>query len=57
MLERLGGRYVGHPPGPDGRRWRASASRAASSPSYVDYLRPIEKDGNVWLYEIIGWPR
>jgi hypothetical protein len=24
---------------------------------YVNYLRPIEKDGDVWLYEIIGWPR
>jgi hypothetical protein len=24
---------------------------------YANYLRPIEKDGEVWLYEIIGWPR
>ena len=24
---------------------------------YVNYLRPIEKDEDVWLYEIIGWPR
>lgn len=24
---------------------------------YVDYLRPIVKDGDVWLYEITGWPR
>jgi hypothetical protein len=24
---------------------------------YVNYLRPIEKGGDVWLYEIIGWPR
>ena len=24
---------------------------------YVDYLRPIVKDGGVWLYEITGWPR
>jgi hypothetical protein len=24
---------------------------------YVDYLRPLVKDGDVWLYEIIGWPR
>jgi len=24
---------------------------------YANYLRPIEKDGNVWLYEIIAWPR
>ena len=24
---------------------------------YVNYLRPLEKDGDVWLYEIIAWPR
>ena len=24
---------------------------------YLGYLRPIEKDGNVWLYEIVSWPR
>ena len=24
---------------------------------YVNYLRPIEKDGDVWLYEINGGPR
>jgi len=24
---------------------------------FVDYLRPIVKDGDVWLYEITGWPR
>jgi hypothetical protein len=24
---------------------------------FADYLRPIVKDGDVWLYEIIGWPR
>ncbi len=24
---------------------------------YAGYLKPIEKDGNVWLYEIVGWPR
>ena len=22
-----------------------------------NYLRPIDKDGDVWLYEIVGWPR
>lgn len=25
--------------------------------AYRDYLRPIEKDGEVWLFEIVGWPR
>jgi hypothetical protein len=24
---------------------------------YVNYLRPIEKDGDVWLYEIVAWPQ
>jgi len=24
---------------------------------YLGYLKPIEKDGNVWLYEIVAWPR
>lgn len=24
---------------------------------YANYLRPLVKDGDVWLYEIIGWPR
>ena len=24
---------------------------------YANYLRPLQKDGNVWLYEIVGWPR
>jgi hypothetical protein len=24
---------------------------------YEGYLRPLEKDGNVWLYEIVAWPR
>ena len=24
---------------------------------YLGYLKPIEKDGSVWLYEIVSWPR
>ena len=24
---------------------------------YVGYLKPLEKDGTVWLYEIVSWPR
>jgi len=24
---------------------------------YAGYLRPIDKDGDVWLYEIVSWPR
>ncbi|MGE3490726.1 MAG: hypothetical protein AB7N29_12030 [Vicinamibacterales bacterium] len=25
--------------------------------TYRDYLRPIDKDGDTWLFEIVGWPR
>ena len=24
---------------------------------YLGYLKPLEKDGDVWLYEIVSWPR
>jgi hypothetical protein len=24
---------------------------------YANYLRPLDKSGDVWLYEINGWPR
>jgi hypothetical protein len=24
---------------------------------YADSLRPLQKSGNVWLYEIVNWPR
>ena len=24
---------------------------------YVNYLRPLDTDGDVWLYQIIAWPR
>jgi hypothetical protein len=24
---------------------------------YLGYIRPLEKDGDVWLYEIVSWPR
>jgi hypothetical protein len=23
---------------------------------YANYLRPLDKSGSVWLYEIVGWP-
>ena len=25
--------------------------------TYANYLRPIEKGDDVWLFEIVGWPR
>ena len=24
---------------------------------YLGYLRPLDKSGDVWLYEIVSWPR
>jgi hypothetical protein len=24
---------------------------------YSPYLRPLSKDGDIWLFEIVGWPR
>ena len=46
----------GVPPRPDGRRARASLVARLEN-DYANYLRPLEKDGDVWLYEIIAWPR
>jgi hypothetical protein len=56
ILEKLGGRYVVvhldlMDPVTTERVNRGLAFE------YADYLRPIETDGSVRLYEIIGWPR
>ena len=37
--------------------WVAQALIDRLDREYVNYLRPLEKDGDVWLYEIIAWPR
>jgi hypothetical protein len=56
VLESLGARYaVIHLGLMDGVR-RERVIRGLDF-EYANYLRPIEKDGDVWLYEIIGWPR
>jgi hypothetical protein len=56
LLESQGARYaVIHLDLMDGAR-RERVTRALDF-EYANYLRPIEKDGDVWLYEIIGWPR
>jgi hypothetical protein len=56
ILERLGARYaVFH------LNLFSESDRAALvgriENDYAHYLRPLEKDGDVWLYEIIAWPR
>jgi hypothetical protein len=56
ILEPLGARYVvAHLDLMDAPSRDALIDRLDRE--YVNYLRPIEKDGEVWLYEIIGWPR
>jgi hypothetical protein len=56
ILEQRGARYaVVHLELMDAQGREAIIERLDRA--YVNYLRPIEKDGDVWLYEIIGWPR
>jgi hypothetical protein len=56
ILEPLGARYVVVHLNLIDARSRASLSERLDR-EYVNYLRPLEKDGDVWLYEIIAWPR
>jgi len=56
ILERLGGRYVVVHLDLMDRVTRERVTRGLDV-EFVDYLRPLVKDGDVWLYEIIGWPR
>ena len=56
ILEKLGARYaVFHLDLMDPRTREKLIQRV--DVDYKDYLRPIEKDGEVWLFEIVGWPR
>ena len=56
ILERLGARYaVVHLNLMDAGGRDSIVDRLERE--YVNYLRPLEKDGDVWLFEIIGWPR
>jgi hypothetical protein len=55
ILERLGARYaVIHLDLVDPATRDSLIARLDGD--YVNYLRPLEKAGDVWLYEIIGWP-
>jgi hypothetical protein len=56
ILEKLGARYaVFHLDLMDPRTRDKTIERIDKD--YANYLRPLEKDGDVWLYEIIGWPQ
>lgn len=56
ILERLGARYaVFHLNLMDPRTREKTIERVEVD--YKDYLRLIEKDGDVWLFEIVSWPR
>ncbi len=56
ILERLGARYaVFHFDRMGAEPRRSLIARIEND--YAHYLRPLEKDGDVWLYEIIAWPR
>jgi hypothetical protein len=56
ILETLGARYAVFHLNLMGADDRASTVARIEN-DYVNYLRPLEKDGDVWLYEIIAWPR
>jgi len=56
ILEQLGARYaVVHLDMVDPATRESLVARLDGE--YVNYLRPLDKSGDVWLYEIIGWPR
>jgi hypothetical protein len=56
ILEQLGARYVVFHLDLMAPQDRADLIERIET-GYVNYLRPLEKDGDVWLYDIIGWPR
>jgi hypothetical protein len=56
VLEPLGARYAVFHLDLMGPTDRENLVRRLDS-EYLGYLRPLEKDGQVWLYEIVSWPR
>ena len=55
ILERKRARYVVFHLNYYDRRSRAKLLERIER--YQQYLAPISREGDVWLYEIIGWPR
>ncbi len=56
ILEKIGARYAVFHLNLMGTEARASLVARLEN-DYLGYLRPLEKDGDVWLYEIVAWPR
>ncbi len=56
ILEPLGARYAVFHMNLMGDDTRAEVIARLEN-DYAPYLRPIEQDGDVWLFEIIGFPR
>ena len=56
VLEPLGARYVVFHLDLMAPQDRDALVKRLDS-DYLGYLRPIEKDGDVWLYEIVSWQR
>jgi hypothetical protein len=56
ILESLGARYVVFHLDLMAPQDRAAVI-ARIEGDYANYLRPLDKDGDVWLYQIIAWPR
>lgn len=54
-LEKYGARYVALHLNLFGQQTRDNLP--ALLDEYSPYLRPLSKDGDIWLFEIIGWPR
>jgi 4-amino-4-deoxy-L-arabinose transferase-like glycosyltransferase len=56
ILENIGARYAVFHLNLMGLEARTSLVARLEN-DYLGYLRPLEKDGDVWLYEIVAWPR
>ncbi len=56
ILEKIGARYAVFHLNLMGAEARASLVARLES-DYLGYLRLLERDGDVWLYEIVAWPR
>ena len=55
VLERLGARYVVFHL--DRYAGTSRDQVVGQLETFANYLRPIDKTGDVWLFEIVGWPR
>ena len=56
ILEPLGARYAVFHVNLIAPNVREALARRLDS-EFAGYLRPLVKDDNAWLYEIVSWPR